>query len=125
MSKADSSPSTAAPASKSRRAVIRRPAVFVPCIRHDIETVYGLIEAFGGMDAFAEELDVSPDSVRDWAIHGHIPTGWHLRLFAKACALDKTISPAVFGFRAGDPAGQALVNLMRDARLHREGDADV
>jgi hypothetical protein len=105
----------------ARPRAANRTAVFVPCILHDIETVYGLIEAFGGMDAFAEELDVSPDSVRDWAIHGYIPNGWHLRLFAKVCALDKTIAPSVFGFRDDDPAGRALASLMRDARLHREG----
>src|SRR5271169_339314 len=104
------------PTTNSRlRPARRNPTVFVPCIFHDIETVFGLIEAFGGMDAFAEELDVSPDSVRDWAIHGHIPNGWHLRLFARVCALDKTIAPSVFGFRADDQAGQALARLMHDA----------
>ena len=58
-------------------------------------------------------------------ISGNIPTGWHLRLFAWVCAIGKTISPSVFGFRYDNKAGLALSDLMMAARRDAEGGEDV
>ncbi len=92
---------------------------------YDIQTVYGLINAFGGFNETAAEYHVAAEQVEKWAVSGFIPTGWGLRMFAHACALDLTVNPSVFGFW-DDDAGHAyaLTCLMRDARLHREGGAD-
>jgi len=94
------------------------------CIPHDIRTVTGLVDALGGEDAVAKELGVTPQSVRAWGISGHIPTGWHLRLFAWVCVINKTISPSVFGFRDRNKAGLALSDMMMAARRAAEGGHD-
>ncbi len=98
---------------------------FKPIQTYDVATVFGLIEEFGGIEIVAEEYGVPDDSEREWAVHGNIPTGWHLRMFGKLCALGKTVDPTVFGFREEDRAAVALTQLMHDARLYREGHADV
>ena len=95
------------------------------CRHYDIQSVYGLIKAFGGFEAVASDYGVTAESIENWAISGSIPTGWALRVFARACAMGLTVNPSVFGFWDDDEAGQALARLMRDARLHREGGADV
>jgi hypothetical protein len=94
------------------------------CWLYDIQTVYGLIKAFGGFDETAAEYGIATEEVERWAVSGFIGTGWHLRMFAHACALGLTVNPSVFGFW-DDDAGHAyaLTCLMRDARLHREGGA--
>ena len=96
---------------------------FKPIQTYDIATVFGLVEQFGGIERVADEYGVPEDSVREWSVHGHIPSGWHLRMFARLIALEKTVDPAVFGFQADSPAAVALTALMRDAHLHREEDA--
>ncbi len=123
MSKADSlarMPNRLKPPTPLHRALRR-------CCHYDIQTVYGLIKAFGGFEAVAAEytFDSSAEDIEQWAIGGSIPTGWHLRMFARACGMGLTVNPSVFGFWDDDEAGQALARLMRDARLQREGGADV
>jgi hypothetical protein len=93
---------------------------FKPIQTYDVATVFGLIEEFGGIESVAEEYGTPDDSVREWAVHGNIPTGWHLRMFARLCAMEKTVDPAVLGFREDDRAAVALTLLMHDARLQRE-----
>jgi hypothetical protein len=46
-------------------------------------------------------------------------------LFARAYAMGLTVNPSVFGFWDDDEAGQAVAQLMHDARLQREGGANV
>lgn len=94
------------------------------CCHYDIQSVYGLIKAFGGFEAVASDCHSTAESIERWAISGSVPTGWSLRMFARACAMRLTVNPSVFGFWDDDEAGQALAQLMRDARLHREGGAD-
>lgn len=114
MSKANHAPNT------SERAA-PKPHTYV---HYDINTAAGLVEALGREDAVAKQFDITPRAVRDWEISGHIPTGWHLRLFARVCALDKTISPSVFGLRYDDAAAVALSDLMMAARFPDEGGAN-
>jgi hypothetical protein len=97
------------------------------CCHYDIQTVYGLITAFGGFEAVAAEytFNSTAEGIESWAICGSVPTGWSLRMFARACAMGLTVNPSVFGFADDDEAGHALARLMRDARLHREGGNDA
>jgi hypothetical protein len=95
------------------------------CCDYDIQTVYGLIKAFGGFEAVASDYHSTAEGIERWAIGGSIPTGWGLRLFARACAMGLTVNPSVFGFWDDDEAGQAVAQLMHDARLQREGGANV
>jgi hypothetical protein len=90
-----------------RSRISAKPPVFVPLDQYDIETAYGLIEAFGGIDAVSDEYRTTSETVNAWAVSGNIPTGWSLRMFGKVCGMGKTINPAVFGFRENDEAGQA------------------
>ena len=90
---------------------------------YDIKTAAGLVDALGGEEAVAEEFGVTAQSVRGWEISGHIPNGWHLRLFAMVNALGKTISPTVFGLREDDEEAVALSDLMRAAHRPAEGGA--
>lgn len=100
----------------------RVPTRYPLCPSYDIETVYGLVKAFGGFEATAAEYGISTEQVERWAVSGFISTGWHLRMFAKVCAMGLTVNPSVFGFW-DDDAGHAyaLTCLTHDARLHREG----
>ena len=61
-----------------------------------LQIVAGLIEALGGEAAIARELDVAPADVHTWVITGHIPPGWHLRLFGHASALGTSVGLKVF-----------------------------
>jgi hypothetical protein len=95
------------------------------CRSYDIETVYGLIKAFGGFEAVASDYTCGPvEDIKRWAIAGYIPNGWSLRMFARAAAMDLTVNPSVFGFLDDEGHGHALTCLMRDARLQREGGAN-
>jgi hypothetical protein len=100
---------TAIPASGLRENPPGRP---YPLYRYDVETAYGLAEAFGGIDGLADYTDAAPQAVKDWTISGRMPMGWHLRLFAKLAAMGKTVDPAVFGFDANAEEAQALNQLM-------------
>ena len=97
----------------------------VPLPRYDITTVFGLTEILGGMEATAREYDTPLDRVKEWAISGDIPPGWHLRIFGQVCALGKTIDPIVFVFREDDEAASALSRLMMAERALMMGDANV
>ena len=101
------------------------PTRYTSATHYDIKTATGLVDALGGEDAVAKEFGVTPQSVRAWGISGHIPNGWHLRLFAWVCVINKTISPSVFGFRDRNKAGLALSDLMMAARRDAEGGEDV
>jgi hypothetical protein len=89
---------------------------FKPLQTYDIATVFGLLEEFGGIERVADAYDTPEDVVRAWAIHGHIPNGWHLRMFARLCAMEKTVDPVVFGFREDSEAARALTGLMTKGR---------
>jgi hypothetical protein len=79
---------------------------------YDIATVFGLLEEFGGFKQVADEYDQPEAVVRGWAVSGHVPNGWHLRMFARLCAREKTVNPAIFGFREEDKVAVALTRLM-------------
>jgi opacity protein-like surface antigen len=106
--------------SKANRGRITPKAVkhppFKPIQTYDVATVFGLIEEFGGIESVAEEYDVPTDSVRGWAVHGNIPTGWHLRMFGRLCAVGKTVDPTVFGFREDSDVARALGSGLDCAR---------
>jgi hypothetical protein len=102
----------------------RVPTRYPLCPSYDIETVYGLVKAFGGFEATAAEYGIATEQVEKWAVSGFIGTGWHLRMFARACAMGLTVNPSVFGFWDDHEGGQALARLMHDARLQREADAN-
>jgi len=91
----------------------------------DINTTFGMIEALGGDRIVARDLGISPQKVREWTISGDIPSGWHLRLFGRACRFGKTVSPAVFGFRDDDEGAHGLVAMMMVARYQATGGAHV
>lgn len=96
------------------------------CCHYDIQTVYGLIKAFGGFGAVASDYTSGPaDDIERWAISGSIPTGWHLRMFARASVMGLTVNPSVWGFAEDDEAGNGLPQLVLDARRYREGGAHV
>jgi hypothetical protein len=91
---------------------------------YDIQTVYGLLKAFGGFEAVASDYTGGPaEDIERWAIGGSIPTGWGLRMFARACAMDLTVNPSVWGFAEDDDAANGLHQLVIDARRYREGGA--
>ncbi len=96
---------------------------FKPLQTYDISTVFGLLEEFGGIERVADEYDVPADSVRGWAVSGNIPAGWHLRMFARLCALEKTVDPVVFNF-TDDGLATALTRLMNVAQ-QPEGGANL
>lgn len=88
----------------------------------DVLSIFGLIEALGGCDAVAEQLGMfssgarTPrDEVTDWMRKGHIPNGWHLRLFGIACARGITVYPQVFDLGPGTPAARGLYDLVHAA----------
>lgn len=62
-----------------------------------IETVSQLVKAFGGTVALAKWAGVTPSVVSNWKERGHIPTGWHLRLYLECKQRKLNVSPALFG----------------------------
>lgn len=87
----------------------------------DAETIYGLVELFGGAEKMGERLWgraklVTPtppaEQIKDWMRRGFIPPGWHLRLFGMALAMGKTVSPCVFDLRPDDDASRGLYELI-------------
>lgn len=61
-----------------------------------IETVPQLVTAFGGTKALADWADVVPSTVSNWKDHGHIPNGWHFRLYLECRKRKLKISPKLF-----------------------------
>ena len=92
-------------------------ATWRPAPSYDINTVAGLIDAMGGSQAVAGELDLDHGETRRWEVSGCIPAGWHLRLFAKALVLKHSVAPAVFDLPADGEEWQALAGA---AALRRE-----
>ena len=86
-------------------------AAWRPAPNYDINTVAGLIDVLGGERAVAVDLDVGAGEPHRWAISGHIPPGWHLRLFAKILLLKRSVAPVVFGFPADSEDWQALASV--------------
>jgi hypothetical protein len=93
-------------------------AAWRPAPSYDITTVAGLVDVLGGERSVAAELDVDAGEPRRWTLTGHIPPGWHLRLFAKILLLKRSVAPAVFGFPDDYTDWQALEAA---AALYREG----
>ena len=56
-------------------------------------------------------------------ITGHIPPGWHLRLFGHASAIGRSVGPKVFDLHI-DSAAIGLSMLMERAYLSAEGGAN-
>ena len=69
------------------------------CASYDLNTVAALIHAMRH-SAVAREFDIALDEPRRWELAGHIPPGWHLRVFAKVLLLEQTVAPVVFGYPA-------------------------
>ncbi len=53
-------------------------------------------------------------------MHGHIPNGWHLRMFARVVGMEKTVDPVVFGF-TDERLAAALTRLMNAAQQPEGG----
>lgn len=90
----------------------------------DAETIFGLVELFGGPKAMGERLwgkaqhlssNPPDEQIKGWMRKGFIPPGWHLRLFGMALAMGKTVAPAVFDLQRGDVAGQGIYDLVSKA----------
>jgi predicted SpoU family rRNA methylase len=62
-----------------------------------IETVAQLVKAFGGTFALAKWADVVPSTVSNWKEQGHIPPGWHLRLYLECQQRKLNVAPKLFG----------------------------
>jgi len=69
----------------------------------------GSLRSSGAFERVADEYGVTEDSFRGWAVSGDIPTGWHLRMFARLCAMEKTVDPVIFGFREESKVARALL----------------
>ena len=103
----------------------QRQSLIVPTLpftvmRFDVQTAFGLIEAFGGFGATSGEYDVTMQGVRKWAVTGDIQTGWHLRMLAHAWSLGKTVDPRVWGFETSDPCFKSLASIQWLARCGLE-----
>jgi hypothetical protein len=88
------------------------------CASYDLNTVAALIHAIGGHSAIAREFGIALDEPRRWELSGHIPPGWHLRVFARVLLLEKTVAPVVLGYPADCDGWQALA---RASALYAEG----
>lgn len=86
----------------------------------DAETIFGLVELFGGPEKLGERLwgkgkhlsSTPPaETINGWMRNGFITPCLHLRLFGMALAMGKTISPAVFDLRPDDVASQGIYDL--------------
>jgi hypothetical protein len=62
-----------------------------------IKTVSQLVKAFGGTVALARWAGVTPSVVSNWKERGHIPTGWHLRLYLECKQRKLEVLPTLFG----------------------------
>ncbi len=71
---------------------------------YDIKTIESLITELGGDTVLAADLDISQPAVANWKVRGEIPSGWHMRLYARVIAMGKTIDPAVFGLTPQEAA---------------------
>lgn len=67
-----------------------------------ITSIEGLVKALGGTTAVADWLGVQPSAVSMWIDRGHIPPGWHLRLFLRCAEKGVTVDLGLFGI--GKPA---------------------
>jgi hypothetical protein len=62
-----------------------------------IETLEAFVEALGGSHAVADYAQVENATVDRWLQHGHIPNGFHLRLYLVARDLGLVVDRRVFG----------------------------
>jgi hypothetical protein len=81
---------------------------------YDINSIDELVDALGGPKAIATWLGISQAAVSLWKSRGHIPPGWHIRLYAAALRRGKSVNPAVFGIDPQDMAPLALMALRPD-----------
>lgn len=72
---------------------------------YDIDTIGGLIERFGGPSSLGRQLGVTQEAVSMWRIRGSIPTGWHMRLAARAAREGLRVNPSVWGLDEDDVRG--------------------
>jgi predicted SpoU family rRNA methylase len=80
-----------------------------------IETVEQLVAAFGGTFKLAKWADVVPSTVSNWKEQGHIPPGWHLRLYLECQQRNLNVSKKLFGLEAKAPSRRPN---KRTAELH-------
>jgi hypothetical protein len=90
----------------------------------DIRTARELIEALGGVAAVAEEYWTLPSRVKDWAVSGDIPPGWHLQMLGESAFHEKTVAPEAFGFTDEDRPAQGLAKLAAAYRCFLQGGAN-
>lgn len=87
---------------------------------YDIDSIIGLVDAFGGDSAVARWLGVTQPAVANWKARNNIPVGWHTRFSRRAKAEGLTINPVIFGFDDdGETAVLAYVTKPRGARRSR------
>ena len=82
-------------------------------MKHIISTVDELVDAFGGTGEFASWLDVGPSTVSNWKSFGHIPNGYHLKIFLEAYSRGLQLSSNVFGFEKWPPWLEKARSLAR------------
>lgn len=71
---------------------------------HDINSISELIDALGGDTKVARWLGISQPAVAAWKPRGHIPPGWHMRLWAELTRRGHSVNPEVFGWSEDDLA---------------------
>ena len=91
-----------------------------------IETVAQLVKAFGGTGKLAEWADVVPSTVSNWKDQGHIPPGWHLRLYLECQRRKINVSPELFGIEekpksGAKPPKRAVVKRPLKTSVQRSG----
>jgi hypothetical protein len=67
-----------------------------------IDTIEGVIGAFGGPTKMAEWSGSTISTFSNWIERKHIPPSWHLRLMIEARRRGLQIAPEVFGLEDAD-----------------------
>lgn len=63
----------------------------------ELKTVPEVIAALGGPTFLGERFDIGQNAVSNWKIRGHIPPGWHLRVYLSIRQRGLEVHPSVFG----------------------------
>ena len=71
---------------------------------YDINSITELVDAFGGDTKLANRLGISQPAVAAWKPRGHIPPGWHMRLWSELTRRGYSVNPEVFGWSEDDIA---------------------
>ena len=66
--------------------------------RKMIDSIEGVVAAFGGNSALARWAGVGEPAISNWIARESIPPGWHYRIdrYLRTCGYD--VHPSVFGY---------------------------